>query len=264
MNYWSQMLSSDNPPEKPLPPTPETENEKGKSSDPQVLPILVLRNTVLFPGAILPITVGRNASLQLIRDTVNQNNLFGVISQREREVDNPKAEDLYRVGTVASILKMTKMPDGAKNIIIQGETQFRVKEFTQSKPYFKALIETLEEYGGPPSDVEKKALMHSIKNLAGEIVDLSPNLPSEAVDAIEKINSLTLLIHLITSQLQISVQEKQTLLETPSLKDRAQLLIKHLNKESQVLKVSEKIRLRRSEEHTSELQSRQSRMPSSA
>ena len=248
MNYWSQMLASDNPPEKPPPPTSETENEKGESSDPQVLPILVLRNTVLFPGAILPITVGRNASLQLIRDTINQNNLFGVISQREREVDNPEAEDLYRVGTVATILKMTKMPDGAKNIIIQGETQFRVKEFTQSKPYFKALIETLEEYGGPPSDVEKKALMHSIKNLASEIVDLSPNLPSEAVDAIEKINSLTLLIHLITSQLQISVQEKQTLLETPSLKDRAQLLIKHLNKESQVLKVSEKIRLRMSDD----------------
>ena len=248
MNYWSQMLSSDNPPEKPPPPISENENKKRKSSDPQTLPILVLRNTVLFPGAILPITVGRNASLQLIRDTINQNNRFGVISQREREVDNPKAEDLYRVGTVATILKMTKMPDGAKNIIIQGEIQFRVKEFTQSEPYFKALIETLEEYDGPSSDVEKKALLHSIKNLAIEIVDLSPNLPSEAVDAIEKINSLTLLIHLITSQLQISVQEKQTLLETPSLKDRAQLLIKHLNKESQVLKVSEKIRLRMSDD----------------
>ncbi len=248
MNYWSQMISSDNPPKKPPPPISENENKKRKSSDPQTLPILVLRNTVLFPGAILPITVGRNASLQLIRDTINQNNRFGVISQREREVDNPKAEDLYRVGTVATILKMTKMPDGAKNIIIQGEIQFRVKEFTQSEPYFKALIETLEEYDGPSSDVEKKALLHSIKNLAIEIVDLSPNLPSEAVDAIEKINSLTLLIHLITSQLQISVQEKQTLLETPSLKDRAQLLIKHLNKESQVLKVSEKIRLRMSDD----------------
>ncbi|MCY4673006.1 MAG: endopeptidase La [Bacteroidetes bacterium] len=242
------MISSDNPPKKPPPPISENENKKRKSSDPQTLPILVLRNTVLFPGAILPITVGRNASLQLIRDTINQNNRFGVISQREREVDNPKAEDLYRVGTVATILKMTKMPDGAKNIIIQGEIQFRVKEFTQSEPYFKALIETLEEYDGPSSDVEKKALLHSIKNLAIEIVDLSPNLPSEAVDAIEKINSLTLLIHLITSQLQISVQEKQTLLETPSLKDRAQLLIKHLNKESQVLKVSEKIRLRMSDD----------------
>lgn len=219
-----------------------------KTSDPQVLPILVLRNTVLFPGAILPITVGRNASLQLIRNTVNQNNLFGVISQREREIDNPEAEDLYSVGTMATILKMTKMPDGGKNIIIQGETQFKVKEFTQSRPYFKAQIETLEEYEDLPDDVEKKALKHSITNLAIDIVDLSPNLPNEATDAIQKIKSLTLLINLIASQLQISVQEKQTLLETMSLKDRAELLIKHLNKEIEVLKVSKKIRARMSDD----------------
>jgi ATP-dependent Lon protease len=239
------MQSSDNLPEESSPPISETEM---KTSDSQVLPILVLRNTVLFPGAILPITVGRNASLQLIRNTVNQNNLFGVISQREREIDNPEAEDLYSVGTVATILKMTKMPDGGKNIIIQGETQFEVKEFTQSRPYFKAQIETFEEYEDLPNDVEKKALKHSITNLAIDIVDLSPNLPNEAADAIQKIKSLTLLINLIASQLQISVQEKQTLLETTSLKERAELLIKHLNKEIEVLKVSEKIRSRMSDD----------------
>ncbi len=244
MNTWPQVLSSEESPEQIILPSSTIEEDEDTVTVPEELPILALRNTVLFPEIMLPITVGREASIKLVRQVAKENNLVGVISQRERKMDEPEPGDLYEVGTVAKILKLLKMPDGTKSIIIQGKQRFRVEEFTQSKPYFKARIEVLDEEGGIDNDVEERALMHSIKESACEMVNLSPNLPNEAIEAIENIDSFPFLIHFIASNLQIDVQEKQLLLETMSLGERGRLLIEHLNKEIQILQLSDELRSR--------------------
>ena len=244
MNTWAQVLSSEESPEQIILPSSANDEDEGTVVVPEELPILALRNTVLFPEVMLPITVGREASIKLVRQVAKENNLVGVISQRERKMDEPEPGDLYEVGTVAKILKLLKMPDGSKSIIIQGKKRFKVDEFTQSKPYFKARIEVLDEEGGTDNDVEERALMHSIKESACEMVNLSPNLPNEAIEAIENIDSFPFLIHFIASNLQIDVQEKQLLLETVSLGERGRLLIEHLNKEIQILQLSDELRSR--------------------
>ena len=244
MNTWAQVLSSEELPEQIILPSSAIEEDEDSVIVPEELPILALRNTVLFPEVMLPITVGREASIKLVRQVAKENNLVGVISQRERKMDEPEPSDLYEVGTVAKILKLLKMPDGSKSIIIQGKKRFKVEEFTQSKPYFKARIEVLGEEGGIDNDVEERALMHSIKESACEMVNLSPNLPNEAIEAIENIDSIPFLIHFIASNLQIDVQEKQLLLETLSLGERGRLLIEHLNKEIQILQLSDELRSR--------------------
>ena len=244
MNTWAQVLSSEESPEQIILPSSAIEEDEDTVVVPEELPILALRNTVLFPEVMLPITVGREASIKLVRQVAKENNLVGVISQRERKMDEPEPSDLYEVGTVAKILKLLKMPDGSKSIIIQGKKRFKVEEFTQSKPYFKARIEVLDEEGGIDNDVEERALMHSIKDSACEMVNLSPNLPNEAIEAIENIDSFPFLIHFIASNLQIDVQEKQLLLETVSLGERGRLLIEHLNKEIQILQLSDELRSR--------------------
>lgn len=244
MNTWAQVLSSEESSEQIILPSSAIEEDEDTVVVPEELPILALRNTVLFPEIMLPITVGREASIKLVRQVAKENNLVGVISQRERKMDEPEPSDLYEVGTVAKILKLLKMPDGSKSIIIQGRKRFKVEEFTQSKPYFKARIEVLDEEGGIDNDVEERALMHSIKESACEMVNLSPNLPNEAIEAIENIDSFPFLIHFIASNLQIDVQEKQLLLETVSLGERGRLLIEHLNKEIQILQLSDELRSR--------------------
>lgn len=244
MNTWAQVLSSEELPEQIILPSSAIEEDEDSVIVPEELPILALRNTVLFPEVMLPITVGREASIKLVRQVAKENNLVGVISQRERKMDEPEPSDLYEVGTVAKILKLLKMPDGSKSIIIQGKKRFKVEEFIQSKPYFKARIEVLGEEGGIDNDVEERALMHSIKESACEMVNLSPNLPNEAIEAIENIDSIPFLIHFIASNLQIDVQEKQLLLETVSLGERGRLLIEHLNKEIQILQLSDELRSR--------------------
>ncbi len=244
MNTWAQVLSSEESPEQIILPSSAIEEDEDIVVVPEELPILALRNTVLFPEVMLPITVGREASIKLVRQVAKENNLVGVISQRERKMDEPEPSDLYEVGTVAKILKLLKMPDGSKSIIIQGKKRFKVDEFTQSKPYFKARIEVLDEEGGIDNDVEERALMHSIKESACEMVNLSPNLPNEAIEAIENIDSFPFLIHFIASNLQIDVQEKQLLLETVSLGERGRLLIEHLSKEIQILQLSDELRSR--------------------
>ncbi|MCY3594635.1 MAG: endopeptidase La [Bacteroidetes bacterium] len=244
MNTWAQVLSSEESPEQIILPSSTIEEDEDTVVVPEELPILALRNTVLFPEVMLPITVGREASIKLVRQVAKENNLVGVISQRERKMDEPEPSDLYEVGTVAKILKLLKMPDGSKSIIIQGKKRFKVDEFTQSKPYFKARIEVLDEEGGIDNDVEERALMHSIKESACEMVNLSPNLPNEAIEAIENIDSFPFLIHFIASNLQIDVQEKQLLLETVSLGERGRLLIEHLSKEIQILQLSDELRSR--------------------
>ncbi len=244
MNSRSLILSAEESDEQPDVSTAIAEDDDDVLIVPESLSILALRNTVLFPGVMLPITIGRDASVKLVRDAAKGDKLLGVISQREQKTDEPNPEDLYEVGTIAKILKLLKMPDGSKSVILQGRERFKVKEFTQSTPYFKASIDVLEENEGFKDEVEKRALLHSIKESACEIVNLSPSLPNEAIEAIENIDSLTFLIHFIASNLQINVQEKQLLLETQSLVERAQMLVEHLNKEIQVLQLSDELRSR--------------------
>lgn len=214
---------------------------------PDSLPILALRNTVLFPGVILPITVGRESSIELVQDACDGDKLLGVVSQKQHDVEDPTVEDLYTVGTMATILKRVQMPDGSKNIVIQGTHRFKVKEFSQTEPYFKADVEAFPEESKEDA-IQLEALMHSIQTMAIEIVNLSPNIPSEAADAIENFDSPSVLIHFIASNLQIQVQEKQTLLEKVSLTDRANLVLEHLSRERQVMAISDDIRKRMKDE----------------
>jgi ATP-dependent Lon protease len=213
------------------------------SDVPDLLPVLALRNTVLFPGVVLPITVGRDTSLKLVRDAFSKDKLIGVVAQRNPEIEDPEVEDLFDVGTVATILKLIKMPDGTKSIVIQGKRRFRALEYRQTEPYFKARVETVNEHLGD-DDVELTARIRSIKELAIQIVNMSPNLPSEAAYAIQNIESPTFLIHFIASNLQIDVEDKQELLETIPLVERADLVMDHLEHEIRVLQLSEEIRSR--------------------
>ncbi|MDA0873815.1 MAG: endopeptidase La [Bacteroidetes bacterium] len=224
-------------------PTADEEMAMSRSDIPETLPILTLRNTVLFPGVVLPITVGRDTSLKLVKDAFGDDRLIGVVAQRSAETEDPSPEDLYDFGTVASILKLIKMPDGSKSIVIQGKRRFKVSEYVQVEPYFTARVQPIVEDMGD-EDIEIQARIRSIKELAIQIVNLSPNLPSEAAYAIQNIESATFLIHFIASNLQIEVEDKQELLETLPLVDRADLVMEYLNQELQVLQLSEEIRTR--------------------
>jgi ATP-dependent Lon protease len=224
-------------------PTADEEKEMSLSDVPTNLPLLALRNTVLFPGVVLPITVGRDASLKLVKDAFSGDRLIGVVAQRDSEIENPQPSDLYDVGTVAAILKLIKMPDGSKSIVIQGKRRFRIEEIVESEPYFRGRVTALAD--APDDDqIGVAARIRSIKELAIQIVNLSPNLPSEAAYAIQNIESPTFLIHFIASNLQIDVHQKQQLLETIPIVERAELVMEYLNQELQVLQLSEEIRSR--------------------
>ena len=234
----------DESPEQSIPlPTADEEKEMSTADVPETLPVLALRNTVLFPGVVLPITVGRDASLKLVKEAFADDRLIGVVAQQSADVEEPETSDLYEHGTVATILKLIKMPDGSKSIVIQGKRRFRIDAFTQAEPYFRARVSPLAEDEGTV-DVELQARIRSIKELAVQAVNLSPNLPSEAAYAIQNIESPTFLIHFIASNLQIDVAEKQELLKTIGLLERADLVVGHLNREIQVLQLSEEIRSR--------------------
>jgi ATP-dependent Lon protease len=221
----------------------DEERDLRTSEVPEALPVLTLRNTVLFPGVVLPITVGRDTSLRLVKDAFDEDHLIGVIAQKNPETESPAPEDVFETGTVATILKLIKMPDGSRSIVIQGKRRFRVQEYLQTEPYFIARIQALEDTV-EGDELELAARIRSIKDLAVQIVNLSPNLPSEAAYAIQNIDSPTFLIHFIASNLPISVEDKQKLLEALSSLERAELVLEYLNQELQVLQLSEEIRSR--------------------
>jgi len=224
-------------------PTPEEEAEMNASDVPDELPILVLRNTVLFPGVVLPITVGRDASLQLVREAFDEDRLIGVVAQKQADIDKPSPDDLFDVGTVAEILKLIKMPDGSRSIVIQGKRRIGIEDYTQHDPYFRAHVHALETED-EPEGVEMEARIRSIKELAIQIVHTAPNLPSEAADAIKNIDSPAFLIHFIASNLQAEVQRKQEILSAEGILNRADLVLNQLQEELQVLELSEEIRTR--------------------
>ncbi len=228
-------------------PTPDEEVEMNEVHVPDELSVLVLRNTVLFPGVVLPITVGRDTSLQLVREAFEEEDPIGVVAQKDADIDKPDPEDLYSVGTVAEILKLIKMPDGSRSIVIQGKRRIQVDEYTQSEPYFRAKVHALQTDVEPDTDagdVEIEARIRSIKELAIQIVHKAPNLPSEAADAIENIESPAFLIHFIASNLQADVKRKQEILGAGDIIERAELVLKQLQEELHVLELSEEIRTR--------------------
>ena len=218
----------------------EDEQKIDQEKNPDVLPILPLRNTVLFPGVIIPITITRDRSIQLIKDAEKGNKIIGVVSQKDSNIELPKVSDLNKIGTVAQILKVLKMPDGNITAVIQGRKRFELDEVISSDPYYKANIKDYIELK-PYSDKEFDALVSSIKDLALRIIDESPNIPNEASIAIKNIKSSSFVINFVSSNMSVSMINKQALLEEIDLKKRAIKVLELLTKELQMLEMKNEI-----------------------
>ena len=226
-----------------LPIIPLNENETEGSDNievPAEIALLPLRNTVLFPGVVLPSTVGRDKSIKAVTDSYKGNKLIGVIAQKDSTIEDPASKDLEAVGTVAKIVKQIKMPDGGTTIIIQGKTRFRIQSLLTEEPYFKAKIEVLEE-NEAPKDPDFDAYVSNIKDLATDIIQLSPNIPTEASIILRNIESPSFLIHFVSSNLNTDIKEKQRLLEINDIKERADLLMQLLQKELQFAELKNKV-----------------------
>jgi len=218
----------------------EDEEEMNNELLPEVLSILPLRNTVLFPGVVIPITVGRDKSIKLIRDANKGNRMIGVVSQQDVGIEDPSFSQLNKIGTIALIIKMLQMPDGNTTVILQGKKRFVLKEEVQSVPYIKATIDAFKE-AKLKDDKEFKAMVSSIKDMAMSIIQLSPNIPSEAGIAIRNIESTSFLINFISSNMNADMNAKQRLLEEPNLRTRANLVLEHLTLDLQMLELKNQI-----------------------
>ena len=218
----------------------EDEQKIDREKNPEFLPILPLRNTVLFPGVIIPITVTRARSIKLIKEAENNNKIVGVVSQKDSKIELPQLTDLNKIGTVAQILKVLKMPDGNITAVIQGRKRFELDEMIETDPYYKARIKDYVEVK-PYSDKEFDALVSSIKDLALKIIDESPNIPNEASIAIKNIKSSSFVINFVSSNMSISMLNKQNLLEEIDLKKRAIKVLELLSKELQMLEMKNEI-----------------------
>ena len=221
--------------------TPEDEEEMDREDVPEVLPILPLRNTVLFPGVVIPITAGRDTSIALIKAANQGTKTIGVVAQKDASVEAPGIEDVYAVGTVAKILRVLQMPDGNTTIIIQGKKRFQIVSVLQEKPYMQAAVKELRELKPDPNNREFEAMVEGIKELALKIIKINPNLPSEASFAIQNIQSGSFLINFVSSNLNLRVAEKQELLAYNDLKDRALKTLQLMNVELQRLELKNDI-----------------------
>lgn len=221
--------------------TPEDEEIINKEEIPKVLPILPLRNTVLFPGVVIPITAGRDKSIQLIKDANAGDKIIGVVTQKNEEVEDPSGKDIYSIGVVAQILRVLKMPDGNTTVIIQGKKRFEIDEIVQEEPYLKATVKEALEDRNVEDTKEFQAVIDSVKELALQVIKENPMLPSEASFAIKNIQSNSFLVNFISSNMDLGVKEKQELLAKNNLKERALLTLKRLNKELQRLELKNDI-----------------------
>ncbi len=219
----------------------EDEDQMNSEKVPDDLLILPLRNTVLFPGVVIPITVGRDKSINLIKDAYKGDKTIGVVSQKNDTIEDPAVEDLNKIGTVANIIKMLRMPDGNTTVIIQGKRRFELKEIKQTDPYIKASVTPFTETRPKKDDQEFIAVVSSLKDLALQIVKHSPNIPSEAGFALRNIESPSFLINFISSNMNAPVAEKQKMLEVLDLKERATLVLANLTKELQMLELKSQI-----------------------
>ena len=208
---------------------------------PDTLPILPLRNTVLFPGVIIPINIGRDKSLKLIKDSYRQSALIGVVAQKDTNTENPDINDLYQIGTVASILKILEMPDGTTTAIIQGKRRFLLEDILYDDPYHVGKISLKKEEGVPENDPEYNAIAESLKDMAFKIVKYSSHIPNEAGFALKNIESMLFLINFISSNTDVDYQNKQELLEIDNLKQRAIKLLEILSKQVSLLELKNDI-----------------------
>ena len=211
----------------------EEEDHLLNTETPEELAILPLRNTVLFPGVVIPIAAGRDKSLKLLRDAYRKKEVIGVTTQLDASNDEPEMEEINRIGTAAKIHKMIKMPDGNTTVILQGLRRFAIDEFIMSEPYFKAKITLIPDVRPMSKDKEYSAIIDSIKEVSVEIIRHNPNIPMEATFAIKSIESPSFLVNYVASNMDLRIDEKQGLLEESDLKQRATKTLKHLNLELQ-------------------------------
>ncbi|HXP48499.1 MAG TPA: LON peptidase substrate-binding domain-containing protein, partial [Bacteroidia bacterium] len=221
--------------------TNEEEKRINAEKIPEEIPILPLRNTVLFPGVVIPITVGRDKSIRLIKDAYAGNKTIGVVAQKNDSIDDPGVNDINWTGTIAYILKTLKMPDGSTTAIIQGKRRFEITELTQQDPYLKAKVKGIDDIQPTEADKEFEAMVSSLKDLALQIIKQSPHIPSETNFAIRNIESSNFLINFISSNMNATVAEKQKILEEADLKKRVVILLSQLNKELQMLQLKNQI-----------------------
>ncbi len=221
--------------------TPEDEEEMNNEELPESLPILPLRNMVLFPGVVIPITAGRDKSIKLINDANASGKNIGVVAQKNEEDEDPTKDDIHNVGTVARILRVLKMPDGNITIILQGKKRFEIAEVVSEEPYITATVKEVPEKRPKKNDTEFNAIIDSLKELAVKIIQESPNLPSEATFAIKNIESKSFLVNFVSSNMNLSVKEKQDLLQINNLKDRALETLRFMNVELQKLELKNDI-----------------------
>jgi ATP-dependent Lon protease len=225
----------------PIIPLNETDDENAdEHAIPNEIPILPLRNTVLFPGVVIPITVGRDKSIKAVTDAYKADKLIGVVAQKDSTVEEPTVADLEEIGTVAKIAKLIKMPDGGTTIIIQGKKRCKIESIITDEPYFRATIKVLEEQA-LKDDPDFAAMIGGIKDLAAQIVGLSPNLPSEAAIILKNIENPAFLIHFVSSNLNSDLKEKQRLLEINNIKARAELLMNLMQTELQYAELKNKV-----------------------
>ncbi len=220
----------------------QEEDESNKMEVPEELSVLAIKNTVLFPGVIFPITVGRDKSIKLIKDAGKKDNIIAVVSQINSNIEDPSFDDLNKVGTLAKIIKVMRMPDGTTTVIIQGKRRVVLGECVSEEPYFRAKVLSLpdESFKGE-KDKEYRAIIDSIKDISYNIISLAPNIPSEASIAIKNIDSSVFLVHFVASNMNISVGEKQEVLEMLNPKVRAQRILEHITKELQMLELKDQI-----------------------
>jgi len=218
----------------------QDEEEMNNEETPETLAILPLRNTVLFPGVVIPITVGRDKSIKLIKEAYKGNKIIGVVSQKDVSIEDPTFEQLNSVGTVANIIKLLQMPDGNTTVIIQGKQRFSLIEEVQNEPYIKAVVQKFEEQTHK-ADKDFKTLIASIREMSAQIIQLSPNIPSEASIALKNIESNSFLINFISSNMNAEMADKQKILEMDKLQDRAQKVMDLLMVELQMLELRNQI-----------------------
>ncbi len=217
--------------------TPEDEEIINSEEIPEILSILPLRNTVLFPGVVIPITAGRDKSIELINEANKGDKIIGVVAQKDEDIEEPTFDDIYNTGVVAQILRVLKMPDGNITVIIQGKKRFEINEMIQEKPFLKAKVQEASEDKHIDDPKEFRAIIESVKDQALEVIKENPMLPSEASFAIKNIQSDSFLVNFITSNMELSVMQKQVVLEKDNLKERALLILKNLHKELQKLQL---------------------------
>jgi ATP-dependent Lon protease len=217
--------------------TPEDEEEMANEELPNSLAILPLRNTVLFPGVVIPITAGRDKSIKLINDANAAGKVIGVVAQKDEDVEDPKRDDIHSIGTVAQILRVLKMPDGNVTVILQGKKRFEITKVISEEPYLNALVKEVPEKRPSKTDTEFGAIIESIKEMAIRIIKESPNIPTEATFAIKNIESQSFLINFVSSNMNLDVKEKQSLLMMNILKERALTTLRYMNTELQKLEL---------------------------